>query len=84
MVHPLRTVLDRLHVPSESVALAIGDRWSAGAGSALSVHSPVDGSELIRLRAATVEQVRETIGAAAEAFRIWRVVPARAVASWYV
>lgn len=38
--------------------------------------SPIDGSELGRLRSHTTAEVAEIIGAADEAFRTWRAVPA--------
>lgn len=42
----------------------------------LAVHSPIDGRELAAFPAAAPEDVAEVVTAAAEAFRIWRTVPA--------
>ncbi|MBX3095789.1 MAG: aldehyde dehydrogenase family protein [Fimbriimonadaceae bacterium] len=44
-------------------------------GSDLVVHSPVDGSEMARLRADTSEEVDAKIAKSVQAFRIWREVP---------
>lgn len=76
MTHPLRKVLDRLHVPSEPAAVGIGNRWSPGSGPPLTVRSPIDGSELASFPAALPEDVTEVVKAAGEAFTIWRMVPA--------
>ncbi len=72
----VQTALDRLGVNSPLVGFAIGDRWQAGRGDSLSVHSPVDGKQLAELTTADSTQLDEAIISAGEAFRRWRVVPA--------
>jgi aldehyde dehydrogenase (NAD+) len=42
----------------------------------LAVHSPVTGGELARVHAHTGAEVSEIVGAAQEAFAVWRTVPA--------
>ncbi len=42
----------------------------------LAVHSPIDGSEVARVRETTPETMPETIARAKEAFQAWRKVPA--------
>jgi aldehyde dehydrogenase (NAD+) len=55
---------------------------SLGLGSAglekggLSVRSPIDGTEIARLDPSTVEGLRDAVGRADTAFRVWRDVPA--------
>ena len=74
--HPVRGILNRLDVPGRLSAIAVGDRWRDGRGAALSVRSPIDGSELAAFAAAGPEDVPEVVRAAAEAFVAWRCVPA--------
>ena len=49
---------------------------AGGSGSELIARSPITGGELARLRAHSPSEVGEKVGAAAEAFRQWRTVPA--------
>jgi aldehyde dehydrogenase (NAD+) len=49
---------------------------SAHAGGTLIARSPIDRKELARLPEADAATARATIGAAAEAFSVWRIVPA--------
>ncbi len=45
-------------------------------GGTLAVHTPVDGSELARLKTHTRDDVENRIAKAADAFKVWRLVPA--------
>jgi aldehyde dehydrogenase (NAD+) len=54
----------------------LGVPASAYAGGTLIARSPIDGKELARLPEANAATTRATIGAAAEAFSAWRLVPA--------
>ena len=54
--------------------LGAGDPFTADGD--LVVRTPIDGSELGRLRSHTAEQVGQIIGTATEAFKAWRSVPA--------
>ena len=45
-------------------------------GGALSVNTPIDGSEIASLKVATTDDVLEAIQRSKEAFKIWRNVPA--------
>jgi len=45
-------------------------------GGTLVVHTPVDGSEIARLRTDSVAQAEEKISKAVAAFKIWRTIPA--------
>jgi aldehyde dehydrogenase (NAD+) len=49
---------------------------AGGSGPELIARSPITGGELARLRAHSPSEVGEKVGAAAEAFRQWRTVPA--------
>ncbi len=76
MANRLREILDRLRVPTEPAAVAVGNRWRAADGPKLEVHSPIDGSRIASFPAALPGDVSEVVGAASETFRYWRMVPA--------
>lgn len=71
-----RAALERLGLGDGVAAVRIGTRRILGRGAPHVVRSPIDGSTLTRFPAASVDQVDEVIAAAAEAFRVFRTVPA--------
>jgi aldehyde dehydrogenase (NAD+) len=70
------SLLESLGVGRQPKAIAIGDRWQAGAGEPLTVRSPIDGRTLAEFPAATAAEMSAVVTASAEAFRAWRLVPA--------
>ncbi len=72
----LRKCLDRIGVPGDLTATAIGPEWRAGLGKQLRAKSPIDGSLLAEFPMATEADVRIATMEAVEAFRAWRMVPA--------
>jgi len=76
MKSELRTALDRLGAPTQTVAIAAGTDWSAGDGPTIAVHSPIDGSELTSFDSAVPADVSRIVQQASDAFRGWRTVPA--------
>lgn len=69
-------VLARLGVPTPLAAIAIGNDWQQGHGSACVARSPIDGSILASITNATSTQCQPVNSAAQRAFESWRVVPA--------
>lgn len=69
-------LLKRLGVPSADCAIVRGTDWTKGTGSPITVRSPIDGSPLATIAAATAADVAETVTQAQAAFRLWRLVPA--------
>ncbi len=69
-------LLGRLGVPEPVFAVHSGQSAFAGEGETLSVHSPIDGSPLASLRAASSAQVQGVIEASARAFVRFRAIPA--------
>jgi aldehyde dehydrogenase (NAD+) len=67
--------LNRLGV-AEIHAIGIGKEFSPGHGDQFVVRSPIDGSELASIGAATAEDVELVAHAAQAAFLKWRAVPA--------
>jgi len=77
--HPaidLREILDRLGLPAEPAALAIGGSWRPGSGARRTPRSPIDGAAAAPFADALAADVPAVVQAAAEAFRAWRLVPA--------
>ena len=72
----IREVLRDLGIDAAPLAVHAGAASEAGSGIALTIRSPIDGSELAKLSLATVEQTQRAIDAAAAAFPQWRDTPA--------
>jgi aldehyde dehydrogenase (NAD+) len=60
---------------SKELLQELGVDLSAHAGKDLACRSPIDGGEIAVLRADSAADVQAKVGAAAEAFRAWRLVP---------
>jgi len=76
MHNDVKQALERLGIRGEPRAVGIGGTWQIGSGQAITVRSPIDGSTLADIRAASAQQVNAAIGAAANAFPAWRDTPA--------
>ncbi len=63
-------------IPTDLTGLSIGGRWIPTRGPALAARSPIDGKTLAEFPSADRGDVEAAIAAAAEAFVIWRSVPA--------
>ena len=72
----VRAILDRVGVPTEPRAVAIGTQWRAGAGARSRSRSPIDGATLAEFALASPDDVTAVVTAAAESFRRWRTEPA--------
>ena len=72
----MKDMLERLGISEINSGVCAGD-WIAepGGGENVSV-SPVDGSEIARIRQASKEDWEIVVTRAAEAFKTWRMVPA--------
>ena len=72
------TALKPQSVPQETAALLarLGVDPACVSGGTLRVASPIDGSEIARLREHAADAARAQIAAAQEAFVKWRMVPA--------
>jgi aldehyde dehydrogenase (NAD+) len=61
---------------SPQPGLAIGRKWFGTSGKPRQVQSPIDARQLAAVNDAAADDVTRAVGAAAEAFRTWRLVPA--------
>ena len=76
MLPELGVALKRLGIGAKPQAVACAGAWSDGLDTELTVHSPIDGSQLASFPQASVGQVTEVVDQAHEAFLKWRSVPA--------
>src|SRR5947207_11608362 len=60
---------------TQKLLLELGVDLPAHAGKDLACRSPIDGAEIATLRTDSAADVQAKVGAAAEAFRAWRLVP---------
>ena len=60
----------------ESILAAAGLEEADLSGGTLAVRTPVDGTEIARLKAHTPDQVRAMVAKGVESFKAWRTVPA--------
>src|SRR2546426_2049185 len=60
---------------TQKLLLELGVDLSARTGKDLTCRSPIDGAEIATLRTDSATDVQTKVGAAAEAFRAWRLVP---------
>ena len=72
----LQTILARIGLAKELQAIWIGDNELSGSGSQLHSRSPVDGSHLATMVAASESDVSQVISAASKSFISWRIIPA--------
>lgn len=76
MTHPIHKVLQRIGVPDQPAAIAVGLNWQNGAGDRLTGTSPINGETLVTLQEATLGDVGLVVDTAKNAFLNWRQVPA--------
>ncbi len=71
----MEAILDKLDLLGEQAGASTGSFLQCR-GDVLRSFSPIDGRELGRVRVAGRRETEEVLGRAAEAFRLWRSVPA--------
>ena len=69
-------VLDRLGISEQNSGVSTGATPIQASGEELISYSPVDGSEIARVRGASEEDYEHALGKAREAFLQWRTWPA--------
>ena len=72
----MNDLLSQFGLTSTPAGLAIGRKQFEADGSPLVVRSPIDGSTLAEIRTVSRGDIDRAIDAAADAFKIWRTVPA--------
>ena len=72
----IQTIMQRLGLTDHLCAVWIGGAERKGSGPVLVSRSPVDGSTLASLAAASSSDVAHVLSASRSAFEVWRIVPA--------
>ena len=72
----IKNVLENLGIKAENSGSAVGTHWFMTRGEKISSYSPVDGSLIAQVNAATNTEYEACIDKANEAFKSWRMVPA--------
>lgn len=75
MSNTLAEALERIGVPANPSAIWIGAAISEGSGQPLRSRSPVDGSILATIAAATAKDLAPVLTATENAFQAWRMIP---------
>ncbi|MEZ4908405.1 MAG: aldehyde dehydrogenase family protein [Saprospiraceae bacterium] len=69
-------ILKKLGLTEINKGLTTGQNWFDTTGDVLSSFSPIDGSEIAKVKNATIEDYEMVVTKATEAFKIWRMTPA--------
>ena len=75
MTTTLAEALAKIGVPANPNAIWIGAASVNGTGSSLQSRSPIDGSILATINAATANELAPVIAATGTAFQTWRMIP---------
>jgi len=71
-----KEVLKRLGIEDVNPGATTGTQWFNTTGEITSSYSPVDGKEIARVQNANIDDYENIMKKAAEAFKVWRKVPA--------
>jgi aldehyde dehydrogenase (NAD+) len=69
-------ILKRLNIKEINDGVSTGTQWLGGAGEVTASASPIDNSEIAKVRNASLEDYEEVVRQAQEAFAVWRTLPA--------
>ena len=69
-------VLKRLGIKDINPGATTGTTWLDTKGDTSTSYSPVDGTEIAKVRNATIEDYNFVMNKASEAFKVWRKIPA--------
>jgi len=72
----IKSVLDRLGIEEVNSGVTTGTKWLEGKGAVTTVHSPIDGKEIAKVKNASIEEYEEVMASAQAAFKVWRKMPA--------
>jgi aldehyde dehydrogenase (NAD+) len=72
----VRAIFDRLGIPGDPAAMAVGREWRRGSGPRRQLFSPIDHAELASFAMARSRDVAAVVDSAAVAFKAFREIPA--------
>src|SRR5580698_7040254 len=72
----MKKILQQLGINANNAGVSTGNKWIKSKGPVIQSHSPVDGKLIGTVTSATEKEYHEVVDTAAEAFKIWRNMPA--------
>jgi aldehyde dehydrogenase (NAD+) len=74
--YDIKGILKRLGVKDVNPGVSTGKEWIEPSGDTTTSYTPIDGSELAKVKNATKDEYEKVVQKAQEAFKIWRDYPA--------
>ena len=74
--YDIKGILSRLGVKDVNPGVSTGQNWIEPSGDTTTSYTPIDGSELAKVKNATKDEYEKIVQKAQEAFKIWRDYPA--------
>ncbi|MGM0496527.1 MAG: L-piperidine-6-carboxylate dehydrogenase [Bacteroidota bacterium] len=74
--YDIKGILSRLGVKDVNPGVSTGQKWIEPSGDTTTSYTPIDGSELAKVKNATKDEYESIVQKAQEAFKIWRDYPA--------
>ena len=72
----MKAVLKQLGVNATNAGVSTGNKWIKSKGAVIQSFSPVDGKLIASVTSSTEKEYHEIVNTAAEAFKVWRNMPA--------
>lgn len=74
--YDIKGILSRLGIKDVNPGVSTGQNWIDPSGDTTTSYTPIDGSELAKVKNATKDEYEKIVQKAEEAFKIWRDYPA--------
>jgi len=74
--YDIKGILNRLGIKDVNPGVSTGQNWIDPSGDTTTSYTPIDGSELAKVKNATKDEYEKIVQKAEEAFKIWRDYPA--------
>ena len=74
--YDIKGILGRLGIKDVNPGVSTGQNWIDPSGDTTTSYTPIDGSELAKVKNATKDEYEKIVQKAEEAFKIWRDYPA--------
>ena len=72
----MKKILRELGIDAKNAGVSTGNKWIKGKGAVIQSFSPVDGKLIASVTSATEKEYEEVVETAADAFKVWRNMPA--------
>jgi len=74
--YDIKGILSRLGIKDVNPGVSTGQNWIDPSGDTTTSYTPIDGSELAKVKNATKDEYEKIVQKAQEAFKVWRDYPA--------